>query len=160
MKHAITAIALAGLWLLMSGLFKPLILAFGAGSVLFVVFVMARMDRVDEDTLCWKLRPLAFLGYIAWLMWEIAKANWTVTKVILSPRLSLRQHLFVVPVTAETDVAQVSFANSITLTPGTITVETEPRNFLVHALSFSESDPGAIAEMDRRVTACEKKGGD
>ena len=143
----------------MSGLFKPLILTFGAGSVLFVVFVMARMDRVDGDSLHWKLRPLAFLGYIAWLMGEIAKANWAVTKVILAPRLSLRQHLFVVPVTAETDVAQVSFANSITLTPGTITVETETDNFLVHALNYSEDDPAAMADMDRRVTACETKGG-
>jgi len=53
----------------------------------------------------------------------------------------------------------VIFANSITLTPGTITVETEDGHFLVHAVSYSEDDPDALADMDARITACETAGG-
>ncbi len=158
MKGVVTAILLAVLWLLMSGIYKPLILSFGAASVAIVVWVLARMDKVDGDSLEWRLKPTALLGYFLWLMKEIAKANWAVTKVILSPRMHLRQHLFAVPVSQRTDIAQVAFANSITLTPGTITIETEPGRFLVHALSYCDATPGELAEMDARMTAVETGG--
>ena len=157
MKSLLTALVLGGLWLLLSGIYKPLILSFGAGSVLVVVLIMARMDRIDGYVPEWRMKPLAFLGYFAWLMKEIAKANWTVTKVILSPAMNLRQHLFAVPVSCKSDVAQVTFANSITLTPGTITIETEPGRFLVHALSFDEDTPDELAEMDARIAATESR---
>ncbi|HHB81787.1 MAG TPA: hypothetical protein ENK83_08625, partial [Aliiroseovarius sp.] len=129
MKNVIIALVLAGLWLLLSGIYKPLILSFGAGSVLVVVLIMARMDRIDGYVPQWRMKPFAFLGYFVWLLKEIAKSNWAVTKVILAPSMNLRQHLFAVPVTSKSDVAQVTFANSITLTPGTITIETEPKRF-------------------------------
>jgi len=157
-KSLTTALVLGGLWLLLSGIYTPLIVSFGAGSVLVVVLVMARMDRTDGYTPQWHLNPIAFMGYFAWLMKEIAKANWVVTKVILAPRMNLRQHLFAVPVTCKSDVAQVTFANSITLTPGTITIETEPERFLVHALSYGEDTPDELAEMDARIVAVETRG--
>ncbi len=162
MKSLITALVLAGLWLLMSGIYKPLILSFGAGSVLVVVLIMARMDSIDGYVPQWRLKPMSFLWYFAWLMKEIAKANWAVTKVILTPHMNLRQHLFAVPVSCKSDVAQVSFANSITLTPGTITIETEtgedgPGRFLVHALSYSDATPGELADMDARIAATESR---
>ncbi len=157
MKSLLTALVLGGLWLLLSGIYKPLILSFGAGSVLVVVLILARMDRIDGYVPEWHMKPLAFLGYFAWLMKEIAKANWAVTKVILSPAMNLRQHLFAVPVSCKSDVAQVTFANSITLTPGTITIETEPGRFLVHALSYGEGTPGELAQMDARIAATETR---
>jgi len=89
-------------------------------------------------------------------LWEIAKANWNVTKIILAPAMPIRQHLFAVPCTQRTDLGQVIFANSITLTPGTISVETDPGSFLVHALAFSPADIDALADMDERVTATER----
>ena len=158
-KGLVTALVLGVLWLLMSGLFKPLLLSFGAGSVAVVLWVMARMNRIDGYTPQWRLKPIAFIGYFFWLMKEIAKANWQVTKAVLTPKMGLRQHLFAVPVSQQTDVAQVTFANSITLTPGTITIETEPGRFLVHALSYSQDTPAELAEMDSRVTAIEARRG-
>ncbi len=154
-KGVVTAVLLAVLWLLMSGIYKPLVLGFGTVSVIAVLWAMARMDRVDGDVLEWRLRPIALLGYGLWLLKEIAKANWTVTRTILAPSPRLRQHLFAVPVSQKSDLAQVTFANSITLTPGTITIETEPGRFLVHALSFTEDTPAELAEMDRRISAIE-----
>jgi multicomponent Na+:H+ antiporter subunit E len=154
----LTAVVLFALWLLMSGIYKPLIIAFGLGSVLLVTYVVARMDKVDGDPVRMPLKPLTYSGYLLWLLVEIAKANWVVTRIILSPGLRLRQHLFRIPVTQKSDLGQVIFANSITLTPGTITVETETGAFLVHALNYSDADPGALADMDRRITAAERAG--
>jgi len=153
-----TAVLLIALWLLMSGLFKPLIIGFGVASVLLVLLVTRRMDAVDDDKVELRLRPVAFVGYFLWLLAEIAKANWTVTKTILSPAMPMRQHLFAVPYSQKTDVGQVIFANSITLTPGTISVEVEAGNFLVHALGYSDGDMAALADMDRRVSATEAAG--
>ena len=150
-----TALILAALWLLMSGLYKPLILSFGAISVLLVVVVVRRMDKVDSDRLEIHLKPFGFFAYIFWLLVEVAKANWAVTKIILSPAMPIRQHLFWVPTTQKSDLAQVVFANSITLTPGTITVETEENRFMVHAVAYGEGDMAALADMDARVTATE-----
>ena len=144
------------LWLLLSGVYKPFVMGLGFLSVLAVIFITKRMDSVDEDQVELGLKPVEFVKYQAWLMVEIAKANWAVTKLILSPSMPLKQHLFSVPYTQKTDLAQVIFANSITLTPGTISVETEPGHFLVHAVAYSSDDKAAIADMDRRVTAIEK----
>ncbi len=146
---------MAALWLLMSGIYKPLVIGFGAVSVLIAVWVARRTDAVDGMRTDLALRPVAAIRYLGWLLVEIAKANWAVTKVILSPKMEIRQHLFRAPYTQRTDVGQMIFANSITLTPGTITVEVEEEDFLVHALSFSEGDHAALADMDARVTATE-----
>lgn len=150
-----TAAVLAALWLLMSGLYKPLLLTFGAASVVLVVYVVRRMDTVDGDRVELRLRPVAFLGYFVWLLAEIAKANWEVTKVILSPKMPIKQNLFSVPYTQKSDLAQVVYANSITLTPGTLTVETDVGFFLVHGLAYTPDDMDALADMDARVTAVE-----
>ena len=86
---------------------------------------------------------------------EIAKSNWLVTRVILARIMPIRQNLFEVPYTQKSDLGQVIFANSITLTPGTLTIETEAGDFLVHALSYSPTDMDDLADMDRRVSEIE-----
>lgn len=147
-----------GLWLLLSGVYKPLTIGMGALSSLTVVFILHRMNSTDGDQLDIQLKPLAFFTYNLWLLVEIAKANWTVTKIILSPSLPVKQHMFSVPYTQKSDLGQVIFANSITLTPGTITIETEPEHFLIHAVAYTKDDKAALADMDRRVSATEKAG--
>ncbi len=149
------AIGLALLWLLMSGVYKPLVIGFGAASVVIAVYVSRRMDAVDGNRIQLALKPFGFIGYFIWLLGEIAKANWAVTKIILSPDMNLRQHMFLAPYSQRTDLGQVIFANSITLTPGTISVEVEEGEFLVHAVNFCDEDMHALADMDRRVTATE-----
>ena len=149
------SVILGSLWLLWSGIYKSLLLIFGAASVLLVLFITIRMNRVDNDRIQFELNPLKFIGYIGWLLIEIAKCNIAVTKTILSSSMPINQNLFDVPHTQRTDLGQVIFANSITLTPGTVTVETEDGHFLVHALSYSNDDLEALAGMDRRVRAAE-----
>ena len=146
---------LGSLWLLWSGIYKSLLIIFGAGSVLLVLLITIRMNRVDDDRIQIELNPGKFIGYIGWLLVEIAKSNIAVTKTILSSSMPIKQKLFNVPYTQRTDLGQVIFANSITLTPGTVTVETEDGHFLVHALSYSHDDLEALADMDRHVRAAE-----
>lgn len=143
------------LWLLMSGIYKPLIIGLGAGSVLLVVWVMARMNAVDDYRMSIRLKPITFVMYNLWLLTEIARANWAVTRIVLSRRMPIRQKMFEVPNSQTTDLGRVVFANSITLTPGTVSVEARPGCFLVHALSYDDGDMDALADMDRRITNCE-----
>lgn len=149
-------IVFLGLWLLLSGIYEPLTVGLGIASTLAVIFVINRMNSIDGDRVEIHLKPLEFLLYQVWLLVEIAKANWAVTKVILTPSMPIKQHMFSVPYTQKSDLGQVIFANSITLTPGTVSVETESGQFLVHAVAYSADDKAALADMDRRVTACEK----
>lgn len=156
MRSISILIVLFALWLLLSGIYTTMITGLGFASSLLVLIIINRMDAQDSDSFEIQLSPFRFVKYMVWLMVEIARANWAVTKTILSRDMNIRQHLFTVPYTQKTDLAQVIFANSITLTPGTITVETEDGQFLVHAVSYSEDDPAAISDMDARITACEK----
>ena len=66
--------------------------------------------------------------------------------------------MFSVPLSPKCDAAQVIFANSITLTPGTITVETEKNSLLVHSLNFSDNTEDEIVDMGSRVCNCEREG--
>jgi len=155
LRNIVVIVILLALWLLMSGIFTPMLIGLGLASALLALYVTRRMGAEDNDQFHLHLSPFRFAKYLVWIMLEIARANWAVTKAILSRNMGIRQHLFRVPVTQKTDLAKVIFANSITLTPGTITVESEGDYFLVHAVCYSESDPEAIADMDARVSACE-----
>ena len=143
----------------MSGLYLPLVLTFGAMSVLLTVVVLARMDKFDGEFLHYGLKFFELVRYTLWLFVEIAKSNWAVTKIILSGKEPERARLVRTPHTQQSDIAKVIFANSITLTPGTITVEVEPETMMVHALSLSDEDMEGLADMDRRVTAVEAGSG-
>ena len=132
-----------------------MLVGFGIASVILVLFIVRRMDQVDGDQVTFGLNPIKFLTYFIWLLGEIAKSNWAVTKIILSTQRPQRQHLFNIPYSQSTDLGQVIFANSITLTPGTLTVETQKGDFQIHALAFSDEDLDALADMDNRVSAIE-----
>lgn len=156
LRSIFAALCLFALWYLMSGIEKSLTLILGAGSAIFAVWVVRRMDdAADFDRLEFRLRPFEFVKYFFWLLVEIMKSNWAVTKIIMSPEMNIKQHLFRVPFTQKSDLGQAVFANSITLTPGTITVEVENDYFLVHALAYSPEDLGALADMDARVSKTE-----
>jgi len=155
-RGIVAALGLAILWLLMSGIYdKPLIHIFGIISVALSFYIIHRMDKVDGHKLGYDIGIFSTLKYIGWLLAEIAKSNWAVTKIILSGKTPKSQKLLYVPATQKSELGQVVFANSITLTPGTITVETEGDHFLVHAVDFSDGDMEAFAEMNKQVRSIE-----
>ncbi len=155
MRTVFTTLTLFALWLLMSGVYEPLTIGFGAISSIIAIYVGKRMNAIDRHPLEIHINFAKMATYFGWLMVEIAKSNWEVTKLIVAPKMRLRQNMFEVPYVQKSDLGQTIFANSITLTPGTITVEVEPGHFLVHALAYSEDDHEALADMGRRVAAVE-----
>ena len=157
LRTIITVVVLFCLWLLMSGIYQGFIVMLGFIAAAVAVFVVRRMDDVaDTGRLEIRLKILNTIGYFFWLLVEIAKSNWLVTKTILGLNPSIKQHFFKVPCTQETEVGKTTFANSITLTPGTISVEHEGEEIWVHALSYSEEDLDAIADMNSRVSNIER----
>jgi multicomponent Na+:H+ antiporter subunit E len=146
---------MVALWLMLSGIYKPMLIGFGIVSVALVMVIVRRMDQVDGDHVRISIKPIQFFFYVLWLFIEIAKSNWRVTKIVLARTMPIRQNLFEVPYSQTSDLGQVIFANSITLTPGTLTIETETGDFLIHALSYGPTDMDALADMDRRVTGIE-----
>ena len=155
MKTILTSLFMMGLWLMLSGIYKPMLVVFGILSVALVMVIVRRMDRIDGDHVHFAIKPAKLFLYLIWLLVEIAKSNWLVTRVILARIMPIRQNLFEVPFSQKSDLGQVIFANSITLTPGTLTIETESGDFLVHALSYSPTDMDDLADMDRRVSEIE-----
>ena len=137
LRTIITVVVLFCLWLLMSGIYQGFIVMLGFIAATIAVFAVRRMDDVaDTGRLEIRLKILNTIGYFFWLLVEIAKSNWLVTKTILGLNPSIKQHFFKVPCTQETEVGKTTFANSITLTPGTISVEHEGEEIWVHALSY------------------------
>jgi len=156
LKNIVKFFLLFGLWLLMSGMLDPLLIVFGLSSVCGVIIITNRMDKADNYNLKIKLNLLQFVYYLSWLSLEIVKANLKVTRIILSKTLPQNQRFLKVKYSQNSDFFQVMFANSITLTPGTISTETEPEYFLIHALDYSPEDIESLKEMDLRITKLEK----
>lgn len=142
-------VALTALWLGLSGLYKTLILSLGAVSILLSVVLAYRFDLIDREGSPYGRLP-QLLIYWAWLVVEIFKANWVVIKACLKADLDIHPALVKVKTTCETDLAKTVFANSITLTPGTVTVTIEGDKLLVHALYEDQAGPEAFDDMDRR----------
>lgn len=157
MRHIVLFVLLALCWLLWSGYFHdPLILSFGAVSCALVVWLVHRMDVIDGSPTQWGLAARS-LSYLPWLLLEIVKANLHVTRLILDPRLPIRPQLVRGPASQRTDLGQVIYANSITLTPGTITLDLRDGQVLVHAISDVTAGGVTDGVMDAKVAALEGK---
>lgn len=151
MFHAISlSLILAALWMTLSWHVEPLLLAFGVASVALSVGIAARMGILDREAVPVHLLPRSLL-YWPWLMWEIVKANIDVAKVILSPSLPVSPILLKVKASQKTELGRSIYANSITLTPGTIAVGMGDDAITVHALTRDGAD-GLDGTMDAKVS--------
>ena len=147
----ILSLTLFAIWLLWSGHFTTLLVSFGVLSCLFVVLISLRMGNVDEEAQLLLLVPRLAL-YLPWLFKEIALANIDVARRVLTPRLPISPRLIRVRASQRGELARVIYANSITLTPGTVSVDMEGDEITVHALSKEAADGVLSGEMDRKVT--------
>ncbi len=155
MLHVISlAAVLYGLWLGLSGHFEPQLLVLGVLSVIATVALARRMDVVDHEGHPVHLSWRAFT-YWPWLGWEILKANVDVARLIVDPRLPIDPRVIEVEGHERTEVGLVTYANSITLTPGTVTVDVEGNRLQVHALTAAAAEALQTGDMDRRVAAME-----
>lgn len=126
----------------------------GVASALMVTWFARRMNVVDDEGHPVQLGPRALL-YWVWLFKEIVLSAWSVSKIIMHPKLPISPTLVRFKPTQKTDVGLVLHANSITLTPGTIAIEANAHEFFVHGITRASAHGVIDSEMDRRVTACE-----
>jgi len=137
-------------WILMSGYFTPFLLAAGFGSALAVAWLGRRMDLIDREGHPYHL-SWAAAAYVPWLIREILKSAIDVSRIILDPRLPVSPTVVRFRPRQKTVVGLVTHANSITLTPGTLSIEVGADQFMVHGLTQAAAAAAVDSEMDRRV---------
>jgi multicomponent Na+:H+ antiporter subunit E len=158
LRMASLLVALFVFWVLMSGMFTPFLLGLGVASVLAVAWLARRMEVADVEGHPAHLRLAAVVSYWMWLAKEIWLSGLQVARIILNPRLPISPTLVRFQPAQKTAVGLATHANSITLTPGTITVQANHHEFLVHALTRDGAAGVVESEMNRRVRHFE--GGD
>jgi len=146
--------ALLALWLVLSGHYTALLISFGVACTGLVVWFARRMALVDREGVFIHFFP-GLVGYWIWMVKEIFVSNVQVARIVLSPSLPIRPTLVHYRASQETDLGRVLFANSITLTPGTITTEVDGDDFRIHSLEWLFVDGVEEGEMDARVVTLE-----
>lgn len=146
------------LWLLLSGYFHdPWLVGFGALSSALVTFIGWRAEAFDTHHPPPRLLlvPQLLLSYWPWLLQQIIQSNLDVARTVLDPKLPISPTLITLKPGQPGDLGRVIYANSITLTPGTVTTGLRPDALQVHALTRAAARDLEAGEMDRRVRALE-----
>lgn len=156
MKAGVSLFAvLFGMWLVWSGHYTPLLIGLGVVSCAGVVLLCHRMGIVDREglplDLTWRT-----LAYVPWLTVEVVKSNLDLVRRVLTAEMPISPEIFEVKTSQKTDLGRVTYANSITLTPSTVTLEaTSDGRIVVHAVAREIADDLRGGEMDRRATRWE-----
>lgn len=154
MRLVSLAVVLFCFWLLLSGHYTGLLIALGVASAVAVAALAWRMGVVDREG-----HPIHLVGralvYWPWLIVEIVKSALRVSRLILDPALPISPTLVRVRASQKSALGVTLYANSITLTPGTISVDVSGNDIVVHAIEKAGADSLEEGGMDRRVTAFE-----
>lgn len=156
----LTFILMFGLWIILSGKFDLLLISLGLISSFIVSFFFYDLLFPDFAFSYFGI-GFRFLKYLPWLLWEIIKANFHLLFIVFHPRLKdlIDPHIIVFKTNLKTDIAIATMANSITLTPGTITVSSDSDGvFRVHAIDkeTAEALPGEMLERVAKLFGEEK----
>jgi multicomponent Na+:H+ antiporter subunit E len=159
-RHGLLAcgliLILSVVWVLWSGHREPWMLTLGAVSVLLVVWLTWHLNILDEESVPLHL-TFRLVWYVPWLIKEIARANVDVARRVLNPRLPIRPAVVRFTASSQTELGRVILANSITLTPGTVSVDVQGESIRVHVLTYSGDPEDVAGAIDRRVTQLEGK---
>jgi len=147
-----TFVAMFTFWVVLSGMFDAFHLTLGVISCLLVAHFSHDLLFYGDDDQSWVRGLWGLITYLPWLFYQIIIANLQVAYVVLHPRMFelIDPHVIRFKTKLKRPISKVTFAQSITLTPGTITVSIHDDEFSVYALTRSASDslPG---EMEARV---------
>ncbi|MEE9386749.1 MAG: Na+/H+ antiporter subunit E [Nannocystaceae bacterium] len=151
MRTAILFVCLYAYYLALSGQFdSPFLMKVGVVCCAATALVAKHMGIVDDESLPFRYW-LRTAVYAPWLWWQIVLSNLDVARRVWSPRLPIAPRMFKLPHDLHSVFGMVTYANSITLTPGTVTVEVSGGEFLIHALTKEAQDDLESGEMHKRV---------
>ena len=145
-------LALAVLWFALSGQTSPFFIGLGVVSVLLTLWLAGRLRIIDRNASPFYRLP-QMLVYLGWLIVEVVKANIAVIARVLGPRHAIDPAVVRLRTRARTDLGKALFANSITLTPGTVTIDVQGDKVMVHALVREKASVASFEPMDRRAAA-------
>ncbi len=154
LRTTLTFVLLFVAWLMWSGHTELELVALGLGSCVLVVWLSARMGILDEEGYPWHL-AVRLLSYVPWVIYQVVVTNIDAARVILSPSLPIHPHLVKLRVTQKTTLGKVIHANTITITPGTVTLDVRDDTFLIHALTKEAADADSSGALDRKVSRLE-----
>ena len=161
MHYIYTFLLLFGFWLLMSGKLDLFHLVLGIISSVIVTWMSSDLLFIDRTRKGRIAEVGRFILYIPWIVKEILLSTLHVAKLALHPAMKekIAPRIVTFKTSLKTDVARVTLANSITLTPGTITIRIEDDVFTVHALSDKVASglPGEMEERIARIFAGERE---
>ena len=153
LRLLILTAALVATWLIWSGLYKPLLLGLGVVSVALTLWLSVRMGLHRQAVFALDLVP-RLLVFWAGLLVDIIKSNFVVARIILTPSLPISPTVVRLEPRLEGQVGRATLANSITLTPSTVTLDAHRGVFLVHCLtedSARETCNSDLGEQLRRA---------
>lgn len=150
MRNFVLAALLTLLWLGLSGHFEILVLEMGVVSIALVVWLSRRMRVVDEEGMPFDSIHRA-IPYSLWLLGQIVKSNLAMVPIILKRRPPIHPKVLRVPAGDAGALGQVTYANSITMTPGTVTLEVSDDEIVVHALTRATAADLETGEMQKRA---------
>ena len=155
MSFLITTIAMFIFWILLSGEFTFILITSGVVASLITAYLSHDIFIGKADLKTETGRVFKFIVYIPWLLWEIILANVEIAYLVLSPKPLVDPQIVRFKNDLKTDLGIVTLAHSITLTPGTVTVEANREEFIIHAI-WQKSAEGIIGgEMQRKVKKIE-----
>jgi len=149
-------LALSVFWLLLSGFWgNTLLLGLGLASVLLTLILVSRIRRQYRFRSSWSI-VTGLPAYSVWLTGEVIKANISVVKNIWFPEdHPISPTVRRLPMLQKTPLGMAVFANSITLTPGTVSFDLKEDGVLVHGVMEEAVIELTDGEMNRRVAALE-----
>jgi len=149
----LTFFIMALFWILLSGKFDAFHLISGLISCLIVAFLSHDL-LVTKKTQKKLLKSVRLVRYIPWELWQIVLANIDVAYRVLHPKMPIDPRIIEFETSLRGEFSQVTLANSITLTPGTITIWVEPERgkFCVHAIAKEPADALLVDQtMQKKV---------
>jgi multicomponent Na+:H+ antiporter subunit E len=155
LSFLLTTVIMFAFWFLMSGQLHPIFLILGVVFSLLVAMwshdlLIGRVNKMPDLG-----RGLRIIAYLPWLLWQITLANLYVIYLVLHPKMPIEPQIVRFKNTLKTDLGIVILANSITLTPGTTTIEGNHDEFIVHSIAKKTADDLLSGEMQARVRGIE-----
>ena len=155
MSFVLTVLIMFAFWIFLSGEFSFILLLSGIISSLLVSYISHDLLIGNGDMKLGFIRTIRFIRFLPWLLWQIVLANIDLALRTLHPKMPINPILINIKNNLKTDLGMVILANSITLTPGTVTIDVNENEFLVHVISEKAAQSLISGEMQARVKKIE-----